>query len=519
LFCPNCGTKNADTAQQCAKCSFQMKGAAAPKFKGTMLMMNQQPPAATPGVVGPRPTGGAPGGPPNKLKGTMVGVAPPAAGGAPSPGAASGAQVRVPSAGPGLGAPPPQPTPMASFQPQSAQTGGGAAAPSPAHSPGGPGASPYAPPVAQQGVNPLGGTMAADVGAFAAAFPMGQAGTGAPAGGFGVPPNPSAPTTAVPAVGDYGAQPVAPAAYGQQPPANPYGPPPPLPHSPYGEPQPPPYGQPPAYSQPSAYGQSPPGYGQPQPSPGYGQPQPPPGYGQPQAALPGYGQPQPPPGYGQPQAAPPGYGQPQPPPGYGQQPPQAYGQQTPDPAYAQPPPVYGQPGPDAYGQQVAGGFGPPQGMMQYGQGPAPLQAPGPMLGTLQSAGNASGPTRRNALMTWLVPGLVIFGGSILSSILAALISPSIGSLSGLFFLAGGVMYLLSAIKMVNELKAVTRNDGFAWWPILVPLYNYYWLWILVPAEVAKAKQRLGLQTPPRGIVVYVFLWHYALASDLNDMVR
>jgi len=158
-------------------------------------------------------------------------------------------------------------------------------------------------------------------------------------------------------------------------------------------------------------------------------------------------------------------------------------------------------------------------MMPYGQTPGGLPAASPMMGTLQSAGNATGPTKRNALMTWLVPGLVIFGGSIVGSVLASLITPILGLISTLAFLAGAVMYLLSAIKMVNELKIVTRNAAFAWWPIIVPIYNYYWLWVLVPNEVKKAKQMMGVQAPTRSIVLYVFLWHFALASDLNDMAR
>jgi hypothetical protein len=73
--------------------------------------------------------------------------------------------------------------------------------------------------------------------------------------------------------------------------------------------------------------------------------------------------------------------------------------------------------------------------------------------------------------------------------------------------------------MVNELKVVTRNASFAWWPIIVPFYQIYWLWFLVPQEVTKAKQMAGVQTPPRPIVLYIFLWHFALASDINDLVR
>jgi hypothetical protein len=68
-------------------------------------------------------------------------------------------------------------------------------------------------------------------------------------------------------------------------------------------------------------------------------------------------------------------------------------------------------------------------------------------------------------------------------------------------------------------KSVTRNASFAWWPMFIPFYNYYWAWIMVPAEVTKAKQMMGVQAPTRSIVVYLFLWHFALASDLNDMAR
>jgi hypothetical protein len=75
------------------------------------------------------------------------------------------------------------------------------------------------------------------------------------------------------------------------------------------------------------------------------------------------------------------------------------------------------------------------------------------------------------------------------------------------------------ITMVNELKAVTRNESFAWWPIFIPIYSLIWAWIMVPEEVTRAKQMLGVQQPARSIILYIFLWHYALAADLNDMVR
>lgn len=201
------------------------------------------------------------------------------------------------------------------------------------------------------------------------------------------------------------------------------------------------------------------------------------------------------------------------PPPYGAPVQQQYGAPPQDP-YGAAPPAYGQQPPQA------GGWGQPQapaGMMPYGQAPGgPMQVPG--IGTLQSAGIGTQPTRRNALMTFLVPALVMFGGVILGLILSFIYAP-LGVLAVLFVLGGSVMYLLSAIKMVNELKSVTKNAAFPWWPIFVPVYSIYWMWFMVPAEVSKAKQMAGAQAAPRGIVLYIFLWHFALASDINDMVR
>jgi hypothetical protein len=73
--------------------------------------------------------------------------------------------------------------------------------------------------------------------------------------------------------------------------------------------------------------------------------------------------------------------------------------------------------------------------------------------------------------------------------------------------------------MAGELKAVTGNASFAWWPILVPFYGLYWLLVLLPQEVARAKQMRGVQLPPRNVVLYLFLANFALASDLNDLAR
>jgi len=128
------------------------------------------------------------------------------------------------------------------------------------------------------------------------------------------------------------------------------------------------------------------------------------------------------------------------------------------------------------------------------------------------------PTRRNPIMTQLLPLAVMIGGSIVSGILVTVTEVGALSLIGLLaYLAGAVLGVMSYMKMTNELKSVTQNQGFAWWPIFIPIYQIYWMWILLPQEITKAKQMLGVQQPTRGIVVYIFFNLYAYAADLNDM--
>jgi hypothetical protein len=102
VFCPNCGTKNDDTATTCTKCGFKLGGPAGAKFRGTMMLNTEQsvqgmvdehrrklqdaaaarepaegpegaspvPPEAV--FKGPQPGAGAP----KRRMGTMLGVAP-----------------------------------------------------------------------------------------------------------------------------------------------------------------------------------------------------------------------------------------------------------------------------------------------------------------------------------------------------------------------------------------------------------------------------------------------------------
>jgi hypothetical protein len=124
LFCPNCGARNSETDTTCQKCGFNLKEAAGAKFKGTMLMNNPAaadlrrsfPPAPAAPAPNPTPAAATPISPTEaqqmraKLKGTMIGVAPPAAAFSPqasnqqSPAAAP---TRQPSTPPAYGQPGP----------------------------------------------------------------------------------------------------------------------------------------------------------------------------------------------------------------------------------------------------------------------------------------------------------------------------------------------------------------------------------------------------------------------------
>lgn len=150
MFCPNCGTQNDENNAKCQKCGFSIKGAVAPKFKGTMLMMNAPPGVAqrlpSPGGAGPvAKTGQVPAVPaaaPKKqmAKMTMIGVAPPSPGAVAPPAGKPDPKVGTQVQG---STPPPKPT-VPSVRP------GSIPRPQPAARPGAGAAPP---------VNPFGGTM------------------------------------------------------------------------------------------------------------------------------------------------------------------------------------------------------------------------------------------------------------------------------------------------------------------------------------------------------------------------
>ncbi|MBK7583475.1 MAG: zinc-ribbon domain-containing protein [Myxococcales bacterium] len=175
MFCPNCGTQNPDTATTCTKCGFNLKGAAAPKFKGTMLMMNPQQGAAAPKPGAPAAPA-VPSAPKPQLKGTMLGVAPPSMGSAPLP----------PGGAPAPAAPPPAGPPPGGFGGPADPLGGTMVAPPGGAPPG------FPPPGADPGFGgpPPGGPM----GGPPPGGPMGGPPPGGPMGG----PPPCDPTVAPP---------------------------------------------------------------------------------------------------------------------------------------------------------------------------------------------------------------------------------------------------------------------------------------------------------------------------------
>jgi hypothetical protein len=137
------------------------------------------------------------------------------------------------------------------------------------------------------------------------------------------------------------------------------------------------------------------------------------------------------------------------------------------------------------------------------------------------------PTARNPLMTMLVPIGAVFGAiilSVVSAIVAGVLDSAIigilgSAVSGLGMLAGSVLMFISAVKMMSELRAITRADALAWWGLLIPFYSLYIVLVVVPAEMTKAKQALRVQEPTRNIVFYWLLFLYAFAADLNDVGR
>ena len=443
MFCPNCGTQNPDTALTCSKCSFNLKGASAPKFKGTMLM-NQPParpnPPASPAA--PRPTGPQPGAAPSqasKLKGTMVGVGmvspyygqtpaaqnPGASGTPPAFGVQSNPPAPAYAPAQGAQPAPAQPMPQQAGVPYGGQPGGGFGSP-----PGGYAQDGGAQAFGSPGVNPMGSTIAD------ASPPYFGPPGGPPQGSFGAPPQDSS----------------------------------------FGSPQGGPPGQ-------GAMGQG--GYA---PPPAYGQPPAPQGFGMGPSGAYGQGAGGFPPGAGG------GYGQPQGPPqgNYGG-PPQGYS--------GQPGQGFGGGGYDAAAQQgaLAPGGG-PGGMQVMGQDAAAgaiVVAAAPMVPAAPGVHGPKGTVRSGVMC--LVLGLVTLGiYQIIWFIkccneISAYVQrpePSWLKVVGLSIVTFGVYGLIweltrcGALIQECQLRAGVPNPQNKGWLYILPYYNV----VLMTNELNKAWQ-------------------------------
>lgn len=124
------------------------------------------------------------------------------------------------------------------------------------------------------------------------------------------------------------------------------------------------------------------------------------------------------------------------------------------------------------------------------------------------------PTKRNALLTWLIPVLTYLltfpAGNYLGTTSLSFLVSVPGSISVIFALG-------STMMMIRELNAAAGTTLKAWHTI-IPFYNLYWIAVVVPGAMATAKQKAG-KAPPRGAAVYLFLFLYAFAADLNDLAE
>jgi hypothetical protein len=117
-------------------------------------------------------------------------------------------------------------------------------------------------------------------------------------------------------------------------------------------------------------------------------------------------------------------------------------------------------------------------------------------------------------VAFIVIGLIV--GSSMQS--GAVVSLGVG-LGWLIVLAGLIYSFVVVIKMMGELRAITKAETLAWWGLIIPLYNLYIMLVVVPAEMAKAKQWLRVQEPTRNVILYWLLPPYSFAADLNDVAR
>ncbi len=124
------------------------------------------------------------------------------------------------------------------------------------------------------------------------------------------------------------------------------------------------------------------------------------------------------------------------------------------------------------------------------------------------------PTQRNPWTTWLIPLACFAAAPPLGGLLgttAFRFAPNAAILAGLGITAAFTK------GMIDELNTAAGSQ-LKFWHLFIPIYGLYWAAVLVPQQMRLAKQKAN-RGQPRGAVVYLFLFLYALAADLNDLAR
>ena len=81
----------------------------------------------------------------------------------------------------------------------------------------------------------------------------------------------------------------------------------------------------------------------------------------------------------------------------------------------------------------------------------------------------------------------------------------------------GMYHILGGYGMLNELKQYTKDESLQPWHMFIPVLNLLMI-LKLPDIVTRAKQMAGSRNPQSaGLVLYLFLFPFALAKDLNQV--
>lgn len=130
------------------------------------------------------------------------------------------------------------------------------------------------------------------------------------------------------------------------------------------------------------------------------------------------------------------------------------------------------------------------------------------------SGAALRPTKRNPMMILAITYGGLFAASLVGQVLAS--ATGVGLLATALTGGAAGVFIVVMMTMVGELKRFNGSD-IAPWMVAIPLLNLWFLYVKVPEEMAQARQKAGLQGPPKPAWMYLVLSPFALASDLNDL--